>query len=54
MKIEATPLQMWRLSLTLTLRLPEADPQAGLGQTIVVWVGPDGSPGLTTSTQIGQ
>ena len=44
--IEATPLQLWRL--TLTMRLSEPDPQAGSGQTSVVWVNPDGTPGQTS------
>jgi hypothetical protein len=46
-RIEPTRLQLWRL--TLTERLPQPDPQAGLGQQIVLWVGPDGTPGQMTS-----
>ena len=45
-KIEATQLQLWRM--TLTMRLSEPDPQAGSGQTFVVWVNPDGTPGQTS------
>lgn len=44
--IEATPLQLWRMKLTL--RLPEPDPQAGSGQAFEVWVNPDGTPGETS------
>jgi hypothetical protein len=43
MQIEATPLELWRL--TLTMRLPEPDPQAGRGETFVAWVHPDGTRG---------
>jgi hypothetical protein len=46
-QIEATRLQLWRL--TLTLRLDRPDPTAGSGQRIVLWVNPDGTPGATTS-----
>jgi len=45
-RIEATPLQLWRM--TLSMRLTEPDPQAGSGQTFVVWVNPDGTPGQTS------
>lgn len=48
--IEATPLQLWRM--TLTLRLPHPDPQGGSGQTIILWVDADGTPGETTASQI--
>lgn len=48
--IEATPLQLWRM--TLTLRLPHPDPEGGGGQTIILWVDADGTPGQTTATQI--
>ena len=48
--IEATPLQLWRM--TLTLRLPRPDPEGGSGQTIVVWVDAAGTPGETTASQI--
>ena len=51
MRIEATPLQLWRM--TLSIRLPEADPGAGLGADIVVWVSPDGTPGPTTQGTFG-
>jgi hypothetical protein len=44
--IEATPLQLWRM--TLTMRLSEPDANAGSGQTFVVWVNPDGTPGQTS------
>jgi hypothetical protein len=46
-RIEATRLQLWRL--TLIERLPEADPQAGTGMQVVLWVSPDGTPGQMTS-----
>ncbi|HEX5823824.1 MAG TPA: hypothetical protein VFY18_05115 [Candidatus Limnocylindrales bacterium] len=46
-RMEATRLQLWRL--TLTERLPEADPQAGTAIQIVLWVSPDGTPGQMTS-----
>ena len=46
-RIEATRLQLWRL--TLVERLPVADPQAGTGMQVVLWVSPDGTPGLMTS-----
>ncbi len=46
-QIDATRLQLWRL--TLTLRLARPDPTAGSGQRIVLWVNPDGTPGATTS-----
>jgi hypothetical protein len=49
--IEPTALELWRL--TLTLRLPETDPAAGSGQVITLWVGPDGSPGSTSASQLG-
>ncbi len=48
--IEATPLQLWRM--TLTLRLPHPDPQGGSGQTIILWVDADGTPGETMASQI--
>jgi hypothetical protein len=43
--IEATPLQLWRM--TVTLRLAAADPAAGAGEIFTVWVNPDGTPGQT-------
>lgn len=43
--IEATALQLWRM--TLTLRLPEVDPLAGGGELLTVWINPDGTPGTT-------
>ena len=49
-EILATPLQLWRM--TLTLRLPETDPQAGHGEIITVWVNPDGSPGSTGGSSL--
>jgi hypothetical protein len=44
--IEATPLQMWRM--TLEMRLSKQDPNAGMGTRIVMFVGADGQPGMTT------
>ena len=44
--IEATPLQLWRM--TLAMHLSEPDANAGSGETFVVWVNPDGTPGLTS------
>jgi hypothetical protein len=44
--IEATPLQLWRM--TLTMRLSEPDANAGTGETFVVWVNADGTPGQTS------
>ena len=46
-RIDPTRLQLWRL--TLTERLPKADPEAGQALQIVLWVSPDGTPGLQTS-----
>jgi hypothetical protein len=46
-RIDPTRLQLWRL--TLTERLPKADPEAGQALQIVLWVAPDGTPGLQTS-----
>jgi len=48
--IEATPLQLWRMMLTL--RLPEADAQAGHGELITVWVNRDGTPGETQGSSL--
>ncbi len=39
--ITATPLQLWRVDLTL--QLPQADPQAGHGETLTLWLGAGGS-----------
>jgi hypothetical protein len=49
-RIEATALQLWRL--TLTMQLVQPDPQAGLGEVLTLWVNPDGTPGLTSGTQL--
>ncbi len=49
-RIERTTLQLWRL--TLTLRLDHADPNAGSGETIELWVNPDGSPGAVSAGPI--
>ena len=46
-RIEPTRLHLWRL--TLTERLPQADPAAGSAIQIVLWVSPDGTPGQMTS-----
>ncbi len=46
-EVEATPLQLWRV--TLTIRLPKADPSVGKGLTTTQWVNPDG----TLGAQIG-
>ena len=46
-RIEPTRLELWRL--TLTERLPKADPEAGQELQIVLWVSPDGTPGQMTS-----
>jgi hypothetical protein len=46
-RIEPTPLQLWRM--TLTERLPQPDPQAGTALQIVLWVSSDGTPGQMTS-----
>ncbi len=43
MKIEATPLQLWRM--TLSIRLDHADPNVGTGETFTQWVNPDGTLG---------
>lgn len=40
--ITTTPLQLWRVDLTL--RLPQADPQAGHGEAVTLWVQADGNP----------
>ncbi|HXR27001.1 MAG TPA: hypothetical protein VN771_03995 [Candidatus Baltobacteraceae bacterium] len=46
-QITATPLALWRADLTL--RLPQADPQAGHGEAVTLWVGPDGYVGQQLS-----
>jgi hypothetical protein len=46
-RIEATRLQLWRL--TLIERLPEADPNGDSALRFVLWVSPDGTPGEMTS-----
>jgi hypothetical protein len=46
-RIEPTRLQLWRV--TLTERLPRPDPQAGASMEVVLWVSPDGTPGMMTS-----
>jgi hypothetical protein len=46
-RIDATELQLWRV--TLTERLARPDPNAGLNIQVVLWVGPDGTPGQMTS-----
>jgi hypothetical protein len=49
-QITATPLQLWRLDLSL--RLPQADPQAGHGETLTLWLGADGSVGPPETSPI--
>lgn len=49
-QIEATPIELWRM--TLTIRLPEPDSQAGSGETLVVWVNPDGTPGSVSGSPL--
>lgn len=41
--MEATPLQLWRM--TMTMRLSEADPSVGSGKRYELWVDADGYPG---------
>jgi hypothetical protein len=49
--IEATPLQLWRM--TLTLRLPNAGPAGwGHGELITVWVNPDATIEHTESVSL--
>jgi len=43
--IEASPLQMWRMALSI--RLPKSDPYVGTGETTVQWINPDGSLGAS-------
>lgn len=45
LKIEASPLQMWRMSLSI--RLPKPDPNVGIGETTVQWINADGSLGAS-------
>ncbi|MFI5262613.1 MAG: hypothetical protein ACHQZR_08680 [Candidatus Limnocylindrales bacterium] len=49
-EITATPLALWRMDLTV--RLPQADPQAGHGETVTVWLHPDGTPGQQETSPI--
>jgi hypothetical protein len=46
-RIEPTRLQLWRL--TLIERLPQADPNGDSALQVVLWVSPDGTPGMQTS-----
>ena len=48
--IEATPLQLWRM--TLEMRLPRPDANAGLGTRMIVWVGADGQPGSSSGESL--
>ena len=48
--ITTTPLQLWRVDLTL--QLPHADPQAGHGQTLTLWLGADGYVGQSEASPI--
>lgn len=48
--MEATPLQLWRM--TMTMRFSESDPNVGGGQQYEVWVDADGNPGLTSGGPI--
>jgi hypothetical protein len=43
--IEASPLQMWRMALSI--RLPKPDPNVGKGETTTQWINPDGSLGAS-------
>jgi hypothetical protein len=43
--IEASPLQLWRMALSI--RLPKPDPNVGAGETTVQWINPDGSLGAS-------
>ena len=43
--IEASPLQMWRMALSI--RLPKPDPNVGTGETTIQWINPDGSLGAS-------
>ena len=49
-RIEATPLELWRM--TFTIRLSEPDHAAGSGAALIVWVGPDGSPLTVSGSQL--
>lgn len=48
--ITTTPLQLWRVDLTL--QLPQADPQAGHGETVTLWLGADGYVGQSEASPI--
>lgn len=48
--ITTTPLQLWRVDLSL--QLPQADPQAGHGQTLTLWLGPGGYVGQSEASPI--
>jgi hypothetical protein len=41
MKIEASPFQLWRM--TLSIRLSKSDPNVGTGEIATQWISPDGS-----------
>lgn len=43
--IEGSPLQMWRMALSI--RLPKPDPNVGAGETTIQWINPDGSLGAS-------
>ena len=45
MTIEASPLQMWRMALSIRLSTP--DPNVGTGETTIQWINPDGSLGAS-------
>ena len=45
MAIEASPLQLWRMSLSI--RLAKPDPYVGTGETTVQWINPDGTLGAS-------
>ena len=47
MKIEASPLQLWRMSLSI--RLAKPDPYVGTGETFTQWVNPDSTLGGSES-----
>jgi hypothetical protein len=46
MKIEASPFQLWRM--TLSIRLSKSDPNVGAGEIATQWISPDGSLGAST------
>jgi hypothetical protein len=45
LKIEASPLQLWRMALSI--RLSKPDPSVGTGETTVQWINPDGTLGAS-------